>query len=141
MAGTPAAFDAGSFENAAFQTGESADTVTPTGGWSFPPDYGRSAEDRRKERERLKITEREQRKIDRAAKAIALRVGDDRSPVAVETEIAHAREFDKLIADITARNTAVMEGLALLLMQSLQARILEELRDEDDAIAMLLMEM
>lgn len=121
-----------------------APAVQPTGGWSFPPDYGRSADERRREREqereRLEITAREQKKLDRAAKSIAKRV-TARDAAAVETEIAQAREFDLLIADITARNSAVMEGLAALLLQSLMARVMQDLRDEDDAIAMLLLEM
>jgi hypothetical protein len=140
-----AAFRADAFA-ARFLGGEvgGADTAaTPTGGWNrLPRRFSRpqSDDELRAERERLGIIPREQKKLDRAARAIAKRV-TARDAVAVEMEITHAREFDQLIADITARNNAVMEGLAMMLMQSLQARIMEELRDEDDAIAMLLMEM
>lgn len=111
----------------------------PTGGW-LPRDFGRAQteEERRKERERLGIIPKEQRKIDRAARSIAKRV---ETPQQAEAEILRAKEFDTLMSDISARNNEVMEGLAALLAQAILARILEDLRDEDDAIAMLLLEM
>jgi hypothetical protein len=115
--------------------------TTPTGGWErLPPSFGRrqSDEELREERERLGIIPREQKKLDRAARSIAKRVDD---PAKAEAEIMRAKEFDKLMSDITARNNQVMEGLAAMLVQSLMLRVLEEMRDEDDAIAMMLMEM
>jgi hypothetical protein len=108
------------------------------GGYSTPR---RTDADIREERERLGIIPREQRKLERAAKSIAKRIDPGQSPEEIAAEVARAKEFDKLMAEITARNAAVVDGLALLLMQSLHERILQELRDEDDAIAMLLMEM
>lgn len=115
----------------------------PTGGWNFPPEYGRrqTDEERREERERLGIIPKQQKGLDRAARAIAKRVDPGRSPEEIAAEVAKAKEFDKIMADLTARNRQVIEGYALMVMQAIQARILEELRDEDDAIAMLLLEM
>lgn len=115
----------------------------PTGGWAFPPQMGRvqTPEERRQERERLGIIPRQQKGLDRAARSIAKRVDPGISPEELQRRIAEAKEFDKIMADLTARNQQIIDGLALMIMQAIQARILEELRDEDDAIAMLLLEM
>jgi len=120
-----------------------AEEVSPVGGWERLQHVFRrpqTEEEKRKERERLGIIPREQRKIERAAKAIAKRIAE-RPSVDIEAEILRASEFNKLMADISARNKEIIGGLSLFLVQAIQARILEELRDEDDAIAMLLLEM
>lgn len=101
-------------------------------------------EERREERERLGIIPREQKKLDRAAKSIAKRIDPGQSAEQIAAEVMRAKEFDGLMSDISARNQEIIDGLdgmALLMAHAIQYRILQELQDEDDAIAMLLLEM
>ena len=120
-----------------------APEVQQSGGvWDYYHSPRRPTDDEiREERERLGILPREQRKLDRAAKAIARRIPQAASEAEIAAEIERAKEFDKIMADLTARNRQALESFALLIRQAIEWRILEELRDENDAIAMLLLEM
>ncbi len=127
-----------------FFQGSTAPTPEPeqfySGGWDLR--YRHQTEDElREERERLGIIPREQRKLERAAKSIAKRMEPGVSLDVLKQEVLRAEEFNRLMADISKRNQLVIDGLAYLMAQAIEARILEELRDEDDAIAVLLLGM
>lgn len=118
---------------------EEAPEQTSGGSWGYYSPRRPTDDDIRKERERLGILPR--RKIERAAKAIAKRIDPGQSQEEIAREVARAKEYDQIMAELTARNQAAIEGIGLMVMRAIEAQILEQLREEDDAIAMLLMEM
>lgn len=122
-------------------TTPAAAVQTYSGGWFIPQYRYQTDDEKREERERLGIIPREQKKLERAARAIAKRIEPGVSLEQLQQEVMRAEEFNRLMADISQRNRDIIDGLALMMAQAIEARILEELRDEDDAIAMLLLEM
>lgn len=143
MAGTPEAFQADAFQNDAFQTGEAAAAViSPTGGFRFPPDYGRvqTAEARRRERERLGIEPAQQRAIDRAATKIARALPNVglAAPQDARQAIVAAPQFDALLmalrppeGEIMALAQAILDRLAWMAAEA----------EDEEAIVRLMMEM
>jgi hypothetical protein len=142
MAGSPAAFDAGAFENEAFQTGEAASTtVTPTGGWRAPPGFDRheTAEMRRLERERLGIIPKQQRAIDRAAvKIAAMPPPVTQGGLLDAPAVMAAPAFDRLLAALQPT-----EGQVMALVEAIMLRLawMQAEQDEEEAIVRLMFEM
>ena len=115
----------------------------PTGGWRhFPPAWGRreTAEDRRRERERLGIEPKQQRAIDRAAAKIVQTY--PRAGLLAAPEVAAVPQFDRLLGIIQPT-----EGQILALAQAIVDRIAwivaqrQADEDEEEMLLRLMMEM
>lgn len=147
MAGTPAAFEPTAFENESFQTGAgevTTPTVTPSGGWArgTAPGLGQreTAEQRRRERERLGIEPPQQRAIDRAAVKIARSMPGVglAAPQEARRAVLAAPAFDALL--MTLRPS---EGEILALAQAILDRLawMQAEQEDEEAIVRLMMEM
>ena len=110
---------------------------TPTGGWAFQF-YRETAEQRRRERERLGIEPREQKKIDRAATKIlkTLPEGLNVSRETLIQAVMAAPQFDALLMALRPS-----EGMAAALAEAILLRVQwiteqQRLAEEDEAMAL-----
>lgn len=106
---------------------------TPTGGWAFQF-YRETAEQRRRERERLGIEPREQKKIDRAAVKIARNL--PKEGLLTVPLVMAAPQFDALLMALRPS-----EGMAAALAEAILLRVQwiteqQRLAEDEEAMAL-----